>query len=195
MSGKDELYKKYIKSRTLGGALFGGTIGYTQGSGIGAVHGSTKKSKKEQDKIRKRWSIGGALAGAALGGLAGNKYGKLRVEAHKEHAKAQDAFQRAYQERMYRASGGTGDWNYHHYAKKPSAGIDQHLKFLGIKKDVATKKEVTNHFRDLAKKHHPDKGGSEQYMRDINNAYDNIKKSEWFDKLAFINGFRGVLGL
>ncbi len=53
---------------------------------------------------------------------------------------------------------------------------------LGVKKG-ATKAEIKKAFRDKAKKHHPDKGGSEAKFKKINEAYETLsndsKKSQY----------------
>lgn len=54
---------------------------------------------------------------------------------------------------------------------------------------IKTKKQFDERYRFLAKKHHPDIGGSTKNMQTINVAKDNLKKSDWYEKLAAINGF------
>ncbi len=45
---------------------------------------------------------------------------------------------------------------------------------LGVKTD-ATKEEVTQAYREKAKKAHPDKGGSQEEMAKVNTAFEAIK--------------------
>jgi curved DNA-binding protein CbpA len=40
--------------------------------------------------------------------------------------------------------------------------------------------EVKRRYKELALKHHPDRGGDTRIMQDINNAYDAIKKNPFF---------------
>lgn len=61
---------------------------------------------------------------------------------------------------------------------------------LGVKKD-ATEKEIKKAYRNLAKIHHPDKGGDEHKFKEISAAYEILsdsKKRELYDKY----GLEGV---
>ena len=48
---------------------------------------------------------------------------------------------------------------------------------LGVNKD-ASDKEIKEAFKNLAKTHHPDRGGNEAKFKEINSAYDSIKTAE-----------------
>lgn len=51
-----------------------------------------------------------------------------------------------------------------------------------------TKKDVSKHYRELAKKFHPDVNkapDATQKFQKINNAMDNLKTTDWYDRLAF----------
>ena len=48
---------------------------------------------------------------------------------------------------------------------------------LGVD-EKATSAEITKAFKDLAKKHHPDRGGDETKFKEINEAHDTLKSSQ-----------------
>ncbi|MDP2183600.1 MAG: molecular chaperone DnaJ [Actinomycetota bacterium] len=62
------------------------------------------------------------------------------------------------------------------------AGRKDYYDILGVKKDASTE-EVKKAFRKLARKHHPDAGGSEERFKEINEAYevlsDDDKRSQY----------------
>jgi outer membrane lipoprotein SlyB len=52
---------------------------------------------------------------------------------------------------------------------------------------ISTKKQAEKIYKDAARKHHPDMpGGNTEKMKKINNDWDSIRNSPWFDKLAMI---------
>lgn len=48
---------------------------------------------------------------------------------------------------------------------------------LGVNED-STSAEITKAFKELAKKHHPDRGGDEAKFKEINEAHDTLKNSQ-----------------
>jgi curved DNA-binding protein len=42
----------------------------------------------------------------------------------------------------------------------------------------STSAEITKAFKDLAKKHHPDRGGTQEKFQEINEAHDTLKSSQ-----------------
>jgi curved DNA-binding protein len=48
---------------------------------------------------------------------------------------------------------------------------------LGVD-EKATSADITKAFKDLAKKHHPDRGGDESKFKEINEAHDTLKNSQ-----------------
>jgi hypothetical protein len=72
------------------------------------------------------------------------------------------------------------------------AGFARHRDVGSIHKDLGTPKggfktkaEATKHYRGLAAKHHPDRGGKTEDMQRINAAWDEFKKHpDGFEKLA-----------
>lgn len=81
---------------------------------------------------------------------------------------------------------------------------DNHYDILGVPKD-ADQKAIKTAYRNLAKKHHPDKGGDEELFKKISEAYDTLgdeeKRAQYdnprptggfgdFDVSDFFNQFR-----
>ena len=54
---------------------------------------------------------------------------------------------------------------------------------LGVDRN-ASDKDIKTAFKNLAKKHHPDRGGDESKFKQINEAYSQIKNQEWSVVLA-----------
>ena len=48
---------------------------------------------------------------------------------------------------------------------------------LGVN-EQSTSADITKAFKDLAKKHHPDRGGDEAKFKEINEAHDTLKNSQ-----------------
>jgi len=169
------------------------------GSGLGAAGGAVayekdpKKSKAENAKSRKRWALAGAISGGAIGGMQGFGYHKQKA-FHENMRDSRRQWEDHFRQGRHSGSGGrNNDWSgFGHY--KPDHG--PHLKHLNLHGKEKTKMEVKRAYREAAKKAHPDMGGSEEKMKHVNNAYDNIQKSDWFDKLAsgFTYGFQSVVG-
>ena len=48
-------------------------------------------------------------------------------------------------------------------------------------KDCCTLEDVKRKYKELAMKHHPDRGGCTATMQDINNEYENVMKNPFFE--------------
>ena len=46
-------------------------------------------------------------------------------------------------------------------------------------KDCVGEEQCTARYRELAKKHHPDRGGDTRVMQDINAEFERVKSSNW----------------
>ncbi len=75
-----------------------------------------------------------------------------------------------------------------------------YYKILGVKKD-ASQDQIKKAFRRLARKHHPDAGGSEEKFKQLNEAYEVLgdeKKRKIYDSYGAYNpnaqGFAGQGG-
>jgi uncharacterized protein YcfJ len=108
---------------------------------VGAATGAAagSVSKKKPGESRAEKVIRGIL----LGGILGNVY--------KHHKKSNKAFSQ--------------------FTRKdsPQHTVSDAVKNLGLdKKSIKTKMEVKKKYRKLSMKHHPDKGGDANKMKDIN---------------------------
>ena len=64
---------------------------------------------------------------------------------------------------------------------------------LGVD-EKATSAEITKAYKDLAKKHHPDRGGDKDKFQEINEAHDTLKSSQKrhdYDTMRKFGGTRG----
>ena len=57
------------------------------------------------------------------------------------------------------------------------APTQNYYDILGVKKD-ASEDDIKRAFRRLARKHHPDAGGSEEKFKEINEAYEVLSDAE-----------------
>ena len=55
--------------------------------------------------------------------------------------------------------------------------MKNYYDILGVN-EKATSAEITKAFKDLAKKHHPDRGGDKDKFQEINEAHDTLKNSQ-----------------
>jgi len=55
--------------------------------------------------------------------------------------------------------------------------MKNYYEVLGVD-EKATSSEITKAFKELAKKHHPDRGGDEAKFKEINEAHDTLKSSQ-----------------
>jgi len=139
--------------------------GMAAGSTIGAGMGYLGADKDK--KLR------GTLGGAGLGGFSGGLAGVVH-KVNTDSAKAR------------------AGWSHQRSPFHGGPSLDEHLKNLGVKKsNTFTKAEVKQKFRDQARKHHPDVGGSTHKMQDINNSWSNVQNSDWFKKLSHVQFWTG----
>jgi curved DNA-binding protein CbpA len=54
-------------------------------------------------------------------------------------------------------------------------------------KGVKTKADAKKAFKAAALRHHPDRGGSEARMKDLNSAWEDFVKSPNYEKLAMVS--------
>jgi curved DNA-binding protein len=55
--------------------------------------------------------------------------------------------------------------------------MKNYYDILGVN-EQSTSAEITKAFKDLAKKHHPDRGGTQEKFQEINEAHDTLKSSQ-----------------
>jgi hypothetical protein len=187
---------RQMRSDRLGLAfLFGAGIGGVSGLSDAALtryqlEGQKKRSKsdkvkKEIDKELEQISLPkSTLVGAAVGaGLGGYMQGdNLRASKRAKNFSRdfgrnfRHGFNDYFKRRRYQQGS---------FARESSVdSTNKAKKYFNIEK-VKTKDEAKKVYRDLVRQHHPDKGGEEHKMKEINNHWDHIKHSDWFKKLAF----------
>lgn len=116
-----------------------------------------------------------ALMGALAGGLSGAWVG---AAMNKSQGYRRPAGSQSYEQ------------SWHRQGPFGSAGsVSELQKTLDLSGNETTKKQVQKAFYSLAMKHHPDKGGDAETMKKINDAWDKIQKTSWFEKLAFDRAF------
>ena len=79
--------------------------------------------------------------------------------------------------------------SYGHYSGAGFGRSTPHIKHfhtLDLSGKETTKAQVKKKYRDAAFKHHPDRGGNEEKMKEVSNAYSEIKNSPWHQKLAYL---------
>ena len=188
-----ELGRDSLKSRARKGVAIGAGIGAAALGIPGArsairdinflrknlrsVKQKTYKARQTYERARRESEEGYRRARARYEQSYGG-YEKAKDEWRKAHYGQSGGYQGNQQQG--RASGfgrGVGDISTHH-------------KNLGTTGKEKTKAEVKSKFREQARKHHPDRGGSEEKMKEVNDSWEKIQKSDWFNKLAFVfSGF------
>lgn len=79
--------------------------------------------------------------------------------------------------------------SYSHHAGAGFGRSTPHIKHfhsLGLSGKETTKAQVKKMYREAALRHHPDRGGDAEKMKEVSSAYDAIKKSPWHEKLAHL---------
>jgi hypothetical protein len=167
--------------------LIGAGVGGAVGMGIGGIDNAIntknrmkmphyekiKDPKERKKRVERDNLIINGLSGAFGGGVFGAQIRAGRKEWQ-----------------SYRSYAGGGGYRRHFYSQNPGTGeVTRRAKDMFGVNNAKTKAEVHKAFKDLAKKNHPDRGGDAEKMKEINNLYDNLKASSWFDKLAFLKGF------
>lgn len=122
---------------------------------------------------RRRW-VNTGLA-AATGGLYGATLGHQSQSTYNPFKSYGGGYSRG---RGY--SGATG------YASGKSH--KDLANILGASGKETKKSQVKRAFYAQARQHHPDVGGDEAMMKKVNSAWDEMQKTDWFQKLAFYRG-------
>lgn len=157
-----EGFTKTAYKPMVAGALIGGALG--AGVGFGKSTGKNKKDKTHQ-RIKNvlNAGLGGALLGGAYGGALGSRISRVKAETYRNY---------------YRRSGG--------YGSPAKSLVDTHekaLKTLGLTGKEKTKSEFMKSFKAAAMRHHPDRGGDPEKMKEINSAKEHLEQSGWLKKL------------
>jgi hypothetical protein len=186
-------YGPYVISATTLSApaaiVVGGCIGGSKGRKAGIAKAKAELgeykdlSNKEKRLYRKmvgesaeRSSEKGALAGAVLLGalLAGTYIPYSKAQSHLFGFEAEKNFHRGYKTS---AGGFRGSRNFS-YTVGPARAFNRKLS------EYASKGDVHKEYKRLAKLYHPDLGGDVEKMKKINEEWEKIQKTDWFNKLA-----------
>ena len=71
--------------------------------------------------------------------------------------------------------------------------MKNYYDILGVN-EQSTSAEITKAFKDLAKKHHPDRGGTQEKFQEINEAHDTLKSSQKRHDYDSMRKFGGSTG-
>jgi hypothetical protein len=149
------------------GALALGTLGAIRGA-TPAPNYSLKTGKYSTQKGSLWRSIKGAVGGAVVGAYTGALFPSGRERIHSIY------------KRMRRIPG----------AVPPQAvrGHQKILKDFEAPKGFKTKAEAKAHYRKMMSQYHPDKnpGVNPATSQKINKAWDDLQKTEYFEKLAHL---------
>ena len=166
--------------------------------------------EKVEDELRKgkRKRIAGAVAGGAISGASiPYQFFSIKNDARKsaDYRKASDAFwddfnkkwdrtwndyKNTYHQRTYSGGGYSGNSS----GRAQARDVSGDFSAFGINKDqFKTKADFNKWYKGQAKKYHPDiNPNGADMMKKVNDFADNVKKSDWFSKLAFMLARRNM---
>lgn len=161
------------KSKTYRAAAFTAGLGATGlAATIGAKHVANKFHKAQVRRAR-------IVAGVTTAGFLA----EMALMAAAARAAARQA------RRSGASQGRRAGSSYGHYSGAGFGRSTPHIKHfhtLDLSGKETTKAQVKKKYRDAAFKHHPDRGGNEEKMKEVSNAYSEIKNSPWHQKLAYL---------
>ena len=166
--------------------------GYTNSQ----VYYRVRKMRNDPQKA-KEWrksGIKGAAIGAGLGGALGGVTGYRGTKASNKWKASYNARQQArkkdwddfFYENFYKQYGGYGAGAGR--AKPAADTLLKKVQDLGMDtSNIKTKTEFNKAYKTLAKKYHPDINPTAKPddMKILNATVDDIRKSNWFEKLSF----------
>lgn len=160
--------------------LIGAALGGAYAGGVNHVvrkavekHGTPAMKKQMKDADDKhpflRHPLTQTVMGAAIGGHAGVQLGTLS-KTFRDAGKQGRGFSRG--------------WRPGGEAPPPSRPSSANMKPPAWAKGAKTKADAKKAYRAEAFKHHPDRGGDQNKMKDLNNQWENFQQSEHFNKLS-----------
>lgn len=153
-------------------------IGGLAGALLGAS-GASSKFKKYPDSAKKKLRVSGAISGAITGAGTGLFLNSIFGKAYRSGSRSYGGGYK------YRSSGGGG-------YRSSSYGSSQGKTIFDVMpnmKGVKTKADAKTVYRRYAMKSHPDKGGSAEKFKEINDTMNKFKGSKEWSKLAFLFPF------
>lgn len=175
-----------LQGTVVGGGFGGALSGYSEKKRQDA-HMESKKFKKQdparQEKYRSK-RLGKILRKGVSGALSGGMLGAAWKTPESADRHAFKTLRRIRNSRTSRARSSYGSGSARgsgeaRSAKVKDVGTPEWLKGVKTKADAKTK------FREQAKMHHPDRGGSEEKMKKVNSEWDSFQKHH-FNKLSHI---------
>lgn len=166
------------KVAAIGALAGGGALGYA-GYSQDADYVTGKKFTKPQ---RVKNGVVSALSGSVLGGISGKNFSS-NIRSFKILNRAFKIRNKATRTSGRWGSSSREGWYNHHNAGRTVKDI---LKDIGAPEGgFKTKAEASKHYKRMAMKHHPDRGGDAEKMKKINKAFEEFKKHpDGFEKLA-----------
>jgi hypothetical protein len=187
---------RQMRSDRLGLALlFGAGLGGVSGLSDAALTRYQLEGQKERsrsDKVKKqidkeleqislpKSTLFGAAVGAGLGGYMQGDTLRMRKKIKNIDRDFASRFRRGSNDYFKRRGYQQGKFT----RESSIDSTNKAKKYFNIDK-VKTKDEAKKVYRDLVRQHHPDRGGDEHKMKEINSHWDHVKHSDWFKKLAF----------
>lgn len=185
------------------GGIAGGTEGYHNHEDD--IEVSDKQNKINRASAAVIGGVLGAYSGSAIAGIARDMNSVRRVHAFERKNLGSKWEQRkAYGSKTYTGHGGEseggGSYRQRYRRSTRAPGVSAHEEFFTNHapdvdyKNFKTKAEVKSHFRKVRSKYHPDRfqEGSPEWhhatetLKKVNPLIDEIEKSSWFEKLAFV---------
>ena len=199
--------KKEKLFNTLAGAATGGVIGGAYGKGIGDIKRRAKAARQASEDAFNSWQDDFNRSRQK----SNDNFKSWNDGADKRRQKAyqdmDDLFEELFGGSKGRRSGagagsgsgsGSGRRGSYGYSgggfKSPGSSHEEASKFFGAS-SMKTKADVKAAIRKAALKNHPDRGGTEAAMKEVNKHKDNIENSSWFQKLARLKMNNDFIGL
>lgn len=186
-----EAYKRLVITRNImvgGGAALGGVLGYN--SKYDSKTG--RKIRNRSTKFKTRRALIGAGIGAGIGYSFDPTLGKRQAARAGVKGGVSGHDWKDFWSQMKRGRGYRGptpgnekawnkarDWKFGSTSKKG--------KLPDWLSGISSKAEAKSKYRRMARKHHPDLGGSEEVMKKITLEWDSFIKGGGFDKLSSIS--------
>lgn len=187
------------------GPLTGGLAGAGIGGGLGGLAGYYRPTDRSGQLIsdatgaqRRKAALRGATGGALAGGILGAHAGDIAkiVRQSRGARQAQGDYYRAHEEARRKAWEEQGRRRSRAWAGGATGGGTSYARPSWLK-DAKTKAEAKSMFREQAKRTHPDRGGSDEAMKKLNDEWEKFQDSADFFKMssAFLDELTKIAGL
>jgi hypothetical protein len=176
-------YRKRLKDERAESGVAGAATGQGIFGNLGVAYDAKKMSRKlNYNDLHNMF-----------GGTAGKYRGDYKSEAFrnfwKKHVAGEGRSSGSSSGRSSGSSYGKDD-RYQRQYRPGGRSVDDYLKTIGIPKNIKTKAEAKKIHRKQVMKNHPDRNPgnkeADKNIREINAAWENIRESSWYEKLAFV---------